>query len=84
MNDLLSFLASLPVGYMFCYRGENIPDDYVEVAGQRLLKSEYPLLHEILLGNVIDDGNYFILPESSKIRELFDDTSDSKIIVKIR
>jgi hypothetical protein len=84
MSDMLNFLASLPVGYMFCYSGCDVPDDYIEVNGQRLLKSEYPMLHQILLGNVIDDGTHFILPDSSKVRLLFDDTPNTKIIVKIR
>lgn len=84
MSDLLNFLASLPVGYMFCYDGVDVPEDYIEVAGQRLLKDEYPMLHQVLLGNVTDDGTHFILPESDKVRTLFDDVPNTKIIVKIR
>lgn len=84
MSDLLNFLASLPVGYMFCYEGTDLPEDYIEVDGQRLLKGEYPMLHQVLLGNVVDDGTHFILPDSSKVRHLFDDLPNTKIIVKIR
>ena len=61
-----------------------MPEDFIEVMGQRLSKQEYPMLYQVLLGNVTDDGSHFILPESSTLRDLFDDEHSSKIIVKIR
>lgn len=83
MSDLLNFLASLPIGYMFAYPNTDLPVDYMEVNGQRLLKSDYPILHEVLSGNVIDDGEYFVLPNSSSVSGMFNDQK-AKIIVKIR
>jgi hypothetical protein len=83
VSDLLNFLASLPVGYMFAYPGTDMPEDYMEVNGQRLSKEQYFILHQVLLGNVVDDGSYFILPKSSEISPMFN-VPNTKIIVKFR
>lgn len=83
MSDVLNFLASLPVGYMFAYDGDVVPEDFLVVSGQKLCKKDYPLLYLILTNIVLDDGNDFILPTAESIAGLFPNSA-GKIIVKVR
>lgn len=83
MSDVKNFLASLPIGYMFAYEGVDVPENFLELSGQRLSKKEYPLLHLMLINVASDDGDDFILPNASSVSDLFPNSA-GKIIVKVR
>jgi hypothetical protein len=85
IDDLMGMLASLPVGYMFNYPLDDVPENFIEVFGQNLLKSEYMDLYQILRGNVSENGDYFTLPDAKTLMSLFDQSAaTSKIIIRYR
>ena len=85
VDGLMEMLASLPIGYMFNYPHDDVPDDFIVVVGQKLLKSEYMDLYQILRGNVPECGEHFILPDVKSLMTLFDQKlPTSKIIIKYR
>ena len=79
-QDMLNWL---PIGYMATYMGE-LPENFIEVNGQRLSKMQYEEVYDILRGNVKEDGDFFILPLKADVQNLFSLVdSDHKIILKI-
>lgn len=85
IDDLRAMLSSLPVGYMFNYPHADIPEDFIEVSGQKLLKRDYMDLYQIMRGNVSECGEHFILPDVSSLMSLFDDVETTHtIIIKYR
>jgi hypothetical protein len=79
------FLKVMPVGYMTPFSGDVIPEGFMEVNGQRLLKSPNMRLFNILRGVVVDDDVYFVLPTKQKVSTLFSgfDPEKSRIIMKV-
>lgn len=75
-------LIWLPVGYMICFPLGEIPKNFIEVDGQRLSKLEYPDLFDTLRGSVVDDGDYFVLPQKQELATQFD-LDNKRLIVKI-
>lgn len=79
-HDMLNWL---PIGYMTSYNGDT-PNNFIEVDGQKLSKADYSEVYEILKGNVVEDGDFFILPIKSVVQGLFSlDDAKYKIILKI-
>lgn len=82
-------LKIMPVGYMTAFVGESIPAGFMEINGQRLSKTDNIKLFNILRGVVLDEGDYFVLPNKQKIFDLSKsnfggfDINSSKIIMKI-
>jgi hypothetical protein len=86
MNDKqLEFLKVMPVGYMTPFAGDVIPDGFMEVNGQRLIKGDNMRLFNILRGVVVDDDVYFVLPTKQKLSSMFNgfDPQKSRIIMKV-
>lgn len=86
MNDKQSeFLKVMPVGYMTPFFGDEIPQGFVEVNGQRLAKTDNMKLFNTLRGVVEDDGSHFVLPTKQKISKLFSgfDSDRGKIIMRL-
>lgn len=90
MNEKqLSFLKVMPIGYMTAFVGDTIPTGFIEVDGQKLIKSDNMKLFNILRGVVLDQGDYFVLPDKRKIFEISKsnfggvDVQKSKIIMKV-
>lgn len=85
-SKTISFLTALPVGYMTCFSNSEVPEGFIEIDGQRMIKKDNINLFNILRGNVIDDGDTFVLPNKEKISSMFKgfDPQKSKIILKIR
>lgn len=79
------FLKVMPVGYMMPFSGDTIPQGFMEVNGQRLIKSDNLRLFNILKGIVIDDDVYFVLPTKQKVSALFNgfDPEKGKIIIRV-
>jgi Phage Tail Collar Domain len=80
------FLSSLPLGYMISYAGDCVPENFMEVNGQRLRKEEYPLLFSVMVGSLDRDQDTFVLPTRERMMNYLGDKCDhtSKIIVKYR
>lgn len=90
MNDKqVNVLKVMPIGYMTAFQGDSIPTGFIEVNGQKLLKSENQKLFNILKGVVTEDGDHFILPNKQKIFDISKsnfggmDIQTCKIIMKI-
>ena len=85
IEEMWTMLASLPVGYMFNYPFSDLPENFIEVSGQKMLKQDYMDLYEIMRGNVIESDEHFTLPTASSLIDLFDTTeTPHKIIIKCR
>lgn len=88
MNNekMMSFLSALPLGYMTCVKSDLVPEGFIEVDGQRLNKHDNLKLFNVLQGNVIDEGETFLLPQRAKLAPMFNnfDSNTSKIVLKIR
>jgi hypothetical protein len=86
MNEKQSeFLKIMPVGYMTPFSGDEIPTGFMEVNGQRLIKSDNMKLFNILRGIVVDEDIYFMLPTKQKVSSLFSgfDSQKCKIIMRV-
>jgi hypothetical protein len=86
MNEKqLEFLKVMPVGYMTPFSGDAIPQGFMEVNGQRLIKCDNMRLFNVLRGVVVDDDVYFVLPTKQKLSSLFSgfDPEKSRIIMKV-
>lgn len=83
MSVEFDVLSWLPIGYMINFPCDVCPTNFIEVDGQRLSKSEYQDVFDVLRGNVIDDGDTFVLPKKSDLVKKFSDTSTT-ILLKLR
>ena len=79
------FLKIMPVGYMTPFSGNEIPQGFVEVKGQRLIKADNVRLYNVLKGIVVDEDIYYVLPTQEKVSPLFNgfDSEKNKIIIKV-
>lgn len=73
----------LPIGYMIACPNDIVPTNFIEVDGQRLSKTEYGDVFDILRGNVIDNGDTFLLPKKETIQNLFSNAG-AKIILRLK
>jgi hypothetical protein len=80
---VLDVLEWLPVGYMINFPYDNFPINFIEVDGQTLSKSEYQDVFDILKGNVIDEGDTFVLPRKDVLKVLFGGNNE-KIILRLK
>lgn len=80
MEDVLSWL---PIGYMINFPCLVCPDNFIEVDGQRLSKSEYQDVFDVLRGNVVDEGATFVLPKKVDLIKKFSDVN-ATILLKLR
>ena len=80
------FFQMMPIGYMVVFFGETIPENFIEVNGQSLLKDEYASLFSAMVGTVLDCGTFFILPTRETILKLFEtkEAQHNKIILKVQ
>lgn len=83
-KEQVEFFGWLPVGYMVETLGQ-VPMNFIEVDGQRLLKQQYQDLFETMRGTVQEDGDGFILPKKQQLQHLFPEAivKKSKIILKL-
>ncbi len=83
MSIEFDVLSWLPVGYMINFPSGVYPTNFIEVDGQRLSKMEYQDVFDVLRGNVIDDGDTFVLPKKSELVKKFSDIN-ATILLKLR
>lgn len=83
IEHCVEFLSWLPVGYMIVSPQQFIPENFIEVNGQRLSKLEFPELFDMLRGNVIEENEHFVLPKQSELCKKFP-SNNGKIILKIK
>lgn len=83
MSSATDVLTWLPIGYMISFPYDNFPSNFIEVDGQRLSKADYQDVFDVLKGNVVDDGDTFVLPQKSLVTTKFS-SSAGKIIMKLR
>lgn len=83
MTTQTEVLSWLPIGYMINFPCSVCPNNFIEVDGQRLSKAEYQDVFDVLRGNVVDDGDTFILPKKADLAKKFNDVN-ATILLKLR
>lgn len=78
------FFESLPRGSMISVEKSISVDGFLEVDGQELLKSQHPILFDVLRGNVTDLGESFVLPSKVHLGTYFTDFDPTKMKIIIK